>query len=485
MSFLNPILLAGLAAVAVPIIIHLLNRRKFQKVVWAAMRFLKASVEQNQRRMRIEDMILLALRCLLVMLLALALARPAILSKATDMFGQSKVTGVIVLDNSYSMGVSDGTMTRFDKAREAALEAIDSMPVGSATAVLLASDVVQGAIPEPTFDMNLARKVIRDAPLTDRATDLLPAIDKAIDVLRERLALRREIYLVTDGQAAGWRQLSEIQTSFEKAKSEITTHVILTGEHEENNLGVSDLRLASGLSPVKQSLRFEVKVTNFGKEEARNVRVALNVDTEAPSDEFTIEALPAGSTKSISLFAKLMTEGFHSVHARILDDRLRADDRRSLVVRAIKDVRVLLIDGDPGSEARDSETYFLRNALVPIPPEMQEDYFIKATTVTTPELASVRLDDFDALILANVSDLSENTLRNFEQYLRRGGGLMIFPGAKSNPTFYNEQLFRRFQFLPAGLGTPRGDAEQDEKYFTLQDQDYQHSIVAIWNDPAS
>lgn len=485
MSFLNPILLAGLAAIAVPIIIHLLNRRKFQKVVWAAMRFLQASVEQNQRRMRIEDMILLALRCLLVILLALALARPAILSKATDVFGQSKVTGVIVLDNSYSMGVSDGTMTRFDKAREAALEAIDSMPVGSATAVLLASDVVQGAIPEPTFDMNLARKVIRDAPLTDRATDLLPAIDKAIDILRERLALRREIYLVTDGQAAGWRQLSEIQTSFEKAKSEITTHVILTGEHEENNLGVSDLRLASGLSPVKQSLRFEVKVTNFGKEETRNVRIALNVDAEAPSDEFTIEALPAGSTKSISLFAKLMTEGFHSVHARIPNDRLQADDRRSLVVRAIKDVRVLLVDGEPGEEARDSETYFLRNALVPIPPEMQEDYFIKATVVATPDLASVRLDDFDALILANVSDLSENMVRSFEQYLRRGGGLMIFPGGKSNPTFYNEQLFRRFQFLPAAIGTPRGEAEQDEKYFTLQEKDYQHSIVSIWNDPAS
>ena len=137
MSFLNPILLAGLGAIAVPIIIHLLNRRKFQKVVWAAMRFVKASVEQNQRRMRVEDMILLALRCLLVMLLALALARPAILSKATDLFGQSKVTGVIILDNSYSMGVSDGTMIRFDKARDAALEAIDSMPIGSATAVFL------------------------------------------------------------------------------------------------------------------------------------------------------------------------------------------------------------------------------------------------------------------------------------------------------------------------------------------------------------
>ena len=138
MAFLNPIMLFGLTAVSVPIIIHLLNRRRFQKVVWAAMRFLKLSVEQNQRRMQIEDLILLALRCLLLALLALALARPALMSNSKDVFGQSKVTGVILLDNSYSMGVSDGTRTRFDKAREAALQAIDSMPVGSATQHALA-----------------------------------------------------------------------------------------------------------------------------------------------------------------------------------------------------------------------------------------------------------------------------------------------------------------------------------------------------------
>src|SRR5678815_1595123 len=108
MSFLNPIMLAGLAAISVPIIIHLLNRRKFRKVVWAAMKFLQNAVEQNQRRMRIEDLILLALRCLLLALLAIALARPAIISDAAAVFGQSKVTGVIILDNSRSMGMSDG-----------------------------------------------------------------------------------------------------------------------------------------------------------------------------------------------------------------------------------------------------------------------------------------------------------------------------------------------------------------------------------------
>jgi hypothetical protein len=484
-SFLNPIMLAGLAAISVPIIIHLLNRRKFQKVVWAAMRFIQLSVEKNQKRLRIEDMILLALRCLLLALLALALARPAILSNASDVFGQSKVTGVIILDNSQSMGMSDGTATRFDKAKKAAEQALDSMPVGSATAVLFASDIVHGAIPEPTFDFNLARKILREAPLTDRPTDVFPALDKALDTLKGRLALRKEVYLITDGQAAGWRQLTEIQRTLERARSEIKTHIILVNEHEEKNLGVSELRLASGLSPIKQPLRFEAKVTNYGKEEARNARVSLSVDSEPPTDEFTIDTLPAGATKSVTMFTKLSAEGFHSVTARIPEDRLPADDRRTVAVRAIKEVKVLLVDGEPGSEPRDSEVFFLKNALVPVPPEAAPEYFIKTATITAPELSQARLDDYDAVVLANVSDFSEATVQTVESYLRRGGGLIIFPGGRVNTTFYNERLFKRLRLLPAEFGNARGQADQEEKFVTLQEKGYEHPIVSIWNDPGS
>jgi hypothetical protein len=485
MSFLNPIMLFGIAAVSVPIIIHLLNRRKFQKVVWAAMRFLRISVEQNQRRMRIEDMILLALRCLLLILLALALARPAFMSRAADVFGQSKVTGVVILDNSASMAVSDGTQTRFEKARRAAEQAIESMPAGSATAVFLASDIVNGIIPEPTFDLNLARRIVREAPLTDRATDLFPALNRAINVLQDRLAIRKEIYLITDGQAAGWRQLVDAQRALERIKSEIKTHIVLVSEREERNLAITELRLASGLSPVGQPLRFEVQVSNFGREDVRDVRVGLSVDSDPASDEFTIEALPAGSTRSVSLFARLRSEGFHEISARIPEDRQPADDRRAIAVRAIKDVRVLVVDGEPGTEPRESETYFLRNALVPVPAEQAADYFIKTVTATGAELASARFDDFDAVILANVSDFSEAVVQRLQQYLRRGGGLMIFPGASVNVDFYNQQLFARAQLLPAALGPVRGDADQDQKYFALQDKDYQHPIVTLWNDPAA
>jgi hypothetical protein len=482
---LNPILLyLGIGAVSVPIIIHLLNRRRFQRVVWAAMRFIRVSVEQNQRRLQIEDLILLLLRCLLVLLLGLALSRPVISRLAKALFG-SQVTAVLILDNSYSMGMSDGTMTRFEKAKKAALQALDTMPAGSAAALILASDVPQALIPEPSFDLNLARRLVGEAVLSDRTTDLAPSIDRALETLQRRLLLRGEVYVLTDGQSIGWRHLAKIQKALDQVRSKIRSHIVLVGEHEEHNLGVSELRLASGLTPIKQPLRFEVRVANYGRQEVRDVRVALNVDSDPPSDEFTIESLPAGASKSISLFTRLRTEGFHSVTARLGEDRLPADDKRTLALRALKEVRVLLVDGEPGTEGRDSETFFLRHALVPVPVEEAAEYFIKPVVITPSDLAGARLDEFDAVFLANVAELSEAVARNLESYLRRGGGLAIFPGAKINPTFYNETLAKKLNLLPATFGPPRGQADQEDKFFTLQERNFDHPIVSIWNDPAS
>ena len=113
--FLNPLLLLGITAVSVPIIIHLLNRRKFQKVVWAAMRFVRVSMQKNQRRIQWEDILLLAIRCLLVALVALALARPMISAgRAAGALGATKVTAVLLLDNSYSMSQIDGQSNKFE-----------------------------------------------------------------------------------------------------------------------------------------------------------------------------------------------------------------------------------------------------------------------------------------------------------------------------------------------------------------------------------
>jgi hypothetical protein len=486
---LNPLLaLLGVGAIAVPILIHLLNKRKFERVVWGAMRFLKVSVEQNQRRLQIEDLLLLILRCLLLLLLGLALARPTIKSfGGGGWFGGAKVSAVVLLDNSYSMSATDGATSRFELAKKAADQAINSLPTGSAVSVLFASDFTPtGPIPEPTFDLNLARTTVKEAKVSDRASNLYPSVKKAVDTLRSRSAGTREIFLITDGQALGWRQFGEIRQTFEDTKKDVASHLIFVGSPEDQNVGVSELRLVSGPAVVNQARQFEIQLTNYGRRDAVNVRVKLRVDDNPPSDEGTVESIPPGASKSIPLWATFRSEGGHSVTAEIEHDRLPADDTRTLAVRAVNQVKILLVDGDPGAGGRESETYYLKNALVPVPRAEAEAYYNKITTITSQDLDSTKLDQYDAVFLCNVTDFTDGVNQAFADYLKKGGGLIFFPGDNVRVSNYNNELAKKFQFLPATLSEEaHGDASKDDQFVLLQDKNFEHPIARLWNDPAS
>ena len=195
--------------------------------------------------------------------------------------------------------------------------------------------------------------------------------------------------------------------------------------------------------------------------------------------------LGVGEKKKISLYVQFRDAGHHSVTAHVPADRNPADDQRSVATRVIGQISVLLVDGDPGVEARESEVFYLRHALVPVPVEQREKYYIKTKTVTPGEMGGVRLSDYEAVILANVVDLPEGMLGNLEKYLQGGGGLLIFPGGRISTTFYNEKLFSERGWLPAAFGVARGNAEQQENFFHLQSKGYEHPIVSIWKDPAS
>ena len=348
MQFLNQILLAGLAAAAIPIIIHLLNRRRFKRVPWAAMRFVQVSLQRNQRRMQIEDLILLLLRMLLLALLAFALARPALDWLRANFLGSSTVATAIILDRSGSMA-ADG---RFELAKQAATEAIDGLPDGSAAAVLLAADSADAGIFEPTVDLRLARNMIIEASLSDRPTDLLPAVEKALEILARGSAVDKELVLITDGQAEGWTQFEALLKQLAEADG-TRVNVVLVGAQTPitDNLGISDLRQVSALTPAGQALRFEIGVTNYGDTEAVSAPVTLDIDNEPSGDPFLIDRLPAGETKNITLFAKLATPGYHRATASLPGDAMPADDRRTIVLRAADGIAVLLVDGQPGRDA--------------------------------------------------------------------------------------------------------------------------------------
>ncbi|CAN5393720.1 BatA domain-containing protein [soil metagenome] len=501
-------MLFGIAAVSVPIVIHLLNNRRVQHIRWAAMRFLRASVERNQRRMRIEDLLLLIIRCAVVALLAVALARPVLRAAGASILGRSAVSAVILIDNSYSMSATDGVSSRFDIAKKSAGQVIDSLPGGSSVAVWLSSDIARPIIPEPAIDLNLARSGIRDAILSDRRSDVLPALKQAVELLRRRAGTAKELYVITDGQLGGFNRLEEVRRLLDDAKQDLRCRFILVGGDEDRNLCVSDLQQASGLAPVDRPLRFEVTVTNSGQHIENDVRITLFVDAakteapiadgpianasiarrpvaDAPVADAMIDSIEAGKSKTISLYARFSTPGWHTVTARIAADRVPADDMRTIAVRAVNKVNVLMVDGDPGREARDGETFFLAHALVPVPPAEAENYFVRTMTISPSDLPGQNFDEFDAVVLANGAEITPQTADALASRIQRGGGLIVFPGDRTDIASYNRELVDRLHVLPARFGATIGDAKSEKTIARLQEKNFEHPIARLWNDPAS
>src|SRR5947207_5017627 len=119
MTFIAPFFLPLLALASVPVIIHLLNRRRFQLVEWAPMKYLKLTIKTNRRRLRIEQLILLAVRTLVVVLVILAVARPVMSSNGLGRWlsGRGRTSRILVIDDSLSMGYKSDGRTAFDRAR--------------------------------------------------------------------------------------------------------------------------------------------------------------------------------------------------------------------------------------------------------------------------------------------------------------------------------------------------------------------------------
>ena len=196
MGFLNPLLLIGTAGIIVPILIHLLNRFRHRRVDWGAMELLRRAVVLRSRRIRIEDLIMLLLRCLAVILLALAMARPTITASGAKWFGAERQVGaVIAIDGSYSMAYEPGVSSRFERAMTTLAQVRKTLSPGNPVSLVLMGN-------EPRTLLRSAA-LAKARPLPERL-NLSRCLDKVASLMAELKAPVRECYILTDAQRLTW-----------------------------------------------------------------------------------------------------------------------------------------------------------------------------------------------------------------------------------------------------------------------------------------
>jgi hypothetical protein len=482
MTFLNSALLWGTLLLAVPILIHLLHRRRVRVVRWGAMHLLDLTVRKSARRVRIEELILLAIRCAIPVLLALALARP-VFSGFRALLGNASSTTLLLLDNSYSMDAG-GPPSQFQLARDFAVRKLAALDAGSAAAVIpLAGGSIGPAA--PGTDLDRLATALQQAEAGFGRARPADALQEAASRLATAGQPFREVIVISDFQRHDWGAAgaADRERAF-AALNELAPRPAITfvrpGAGTRENLSVGPLEFPRVVVGVGQPLQIRATLRNHGERAASAVPVSFRVDGQERS--LTQVNLPPGEQRQVLFSHAFDAAGARLVEIRLEGDALTADNASLASVLVWEQVPVLLVNGDPRREPLRGETDFLEIALRPFGlGRVPLADLITARTVTAPELTADALEPVRVCVLANIATLTEAQVQLLQRFVADGGGLLVFPGDRCSPDQFNRAL------LPAGLAPApvlgvAGDAARATGAARVVSEPFRHAALELFND---
>ena len=448
LAFLNPAFLWGLSFTSIPIIIHLLYRRRFKILRWGAMEFLRLSEKKQQQRLRLEQLLLLLLRCLILALVALAISRPVMNAAGIPLLGaRGPVHAIIVLDNSYSMAFQPegaGGDTLFDRAKERALDLLKrGLREGDAVSLVMASDPPEMLVGKPTRDLDgAASTLVAAGRLSQTATDYGKVAEVCLQLFGESSLVNREVYFLTDNQKLAWEGPSgEPRLDLWRSLSQTARINILNMTAVSRpNQAVTELRLVGGLVTTRTAARIQATVVNHSNQSISQALVTLEVDG-AGAESLRVDLPPRGEA-TISFRHLFERSGIHPVAVRLAGDRLPLDDARYLVARARDSLQVLILNGKPDPLPQRDGAFFLRHALAPpIARPGDEPSPLEVRVRAGSTFGGMALEDYDVVVLADVAALGAEDRASLAQFIQDGGGVLVFLGGQVNASLYNRDLF--------------------------------------------
>jgi hypothetical protein len=470
-------MLAGLAGVAIPVVVHLMNRRRTTTVDWGAMQFLELG-RRAQIKFRLSEFLLLAGRMALLAIVALALARPfwsASPSEAraesggTGFFGAERRDVVLVIDGSGSMGRKSGQTSPIEQAVGWARQYSAKLGPGDSVAILVGRDQVSPLIAPASFDKKKIEAALADLPRTRGTSDLPMAIAEAFRLLEQPGNPARDVIVLTDGQRFPWRpdeparwSLTRELSQEVRRRSGVSPRIwalnFAPAVSGAPNGSVGPLELSGGLITPNRPITITTRVSNAGP--ATLTRTAeLLIDGQAvPGTSQVVGPLPPSGAMPLSFRTSIALAGSHAVAVRLTGegDALADDDESSRGIDVVAALPVLLVDGEPGAEPLSSETDFLRAALAP---NGAEAIPVQARVVRANAFKADDLKGRRVVVLANVERLDTPQITALTHYLSTGGSVMVALGDKVDASFANTTLYQGGAgWLPTRLGALKGEA---------------------------
>ena len=454
---------------AAPIVIHLWNRRRHHEVTWAAMEFLLGAIRKRARRIRIEQLLLLTVRVVILGAFAMALADPvfSVVSSLSDgANSEVKTHVVLVIDGSYSMTYAPSEQSRFAVAQQRAQELVDESPRGDGFTLLLMTDRPRVIIHEPAYDSNDVKLEIANLQPTHggaRLSETLNHVRELLEAVPNSSPLTAtKICFFTDLGSNTWSATNSdsVKRQVKQLADRATLVLLDVGQAGANNLAITSLQTDRQIAIRRAPLQFSAEVRNFGRSRVTR-QITWLIDGRRVSE--TPVVLDAGATQTVSLSHPFEDAGEHSVEVRATPDALPVDDRRWQSIPVLEALRVLCISGAPGAAK------FVAPALEPRTDDERE---VDVEIATETAILERSLIDYDCVFLCNVGRLATDEAKVMTTFVQNGGGLTIILGEQVHIDSYNRELAGEQRLLPAPLErVVRGEA------FFLDGGRFRHPIA--------
>lgn len=477
LTFLNPAFLLGTLAAAMPVVIHLIYRRRALVHRFPAVRFLLLADKRTARKFRLHQWLLLALRVLAILLLALVLARPRVLGGDVHAAATlpAQVT-VILVDNSLSMQYRDAQESRLQRAKALAIRLLQGLRPQDRAVILplLTRDRDNDALAFFAYEPATFQEQLAAIQPSHAAVDLIGALQHAFALLQEAPVPRRRLILLSDFTVHGWEDFHLARLSMVPEQVELA-FIRLGGAQRDANVLVEGVRIVEKPFIEHTPLEVTVLVRNRSATAVRHLRVDLLVEQSKVGEQL----VDLGPDELVAVPFRMLAPpaGLHWGEVHLESDRFTEDDRFYYALRTVAPARVLVVDGDPGTSLFDSETFYLLGALQPAGTLRRPLFYPKP--VTWEGLGNERLTDYQVVVLCNVEALEPQVRQRLYQFATDGGGLLFFAGQRVEATRYNTMFYHSdTPLLPLPLGRPLQHPR--EQPMTIGTVDSTHEALTVF-----
>lgn len=444
-GFASPWLLLGLVLGGIPVVIHLLHKRRYAETRWAAMRFLIEAARKHSRRLRLEQLLLLTVRTLLLVFIVLALARPYVESFGTYFQAEAPTHRIIVVDASLSMAYRPAGPSRFEQAKQAAHQIVSNAKRGDAfNLVRIAGSEPRAIIRRPAYRKSRVAEEIEQMQVTEERGDVSATLECLVELLKYAPDIsHKEITLIGDFQKDNWlpessRQKGQRRRLLRQLSTQADLVLVDLGQSGAVNSAVTDLRVVEPFLIAGRPLHVRAVVRRFGAAARSGCLVELRIDDRL-AETRRIELVPDTGVP-IEFVYTLDVAGEHRVEVRLEEDALPQDDRRCLSLPVSEALDVLLVNGRHAGRDEETATYYLAKAMAPSTANKPWRGMMRTTIINEGDLPSVDLGRYACVFLCNVALLTQREAESLRAYVERGGGLIVSLGDQVQAENYNLRL---------------------------------------------